>query len=437
MGGRLRSITILTKLQRIAEQAVQQPEWIFTNLAHHMDVDFLREAYRRTRKDAAPGIDGVTAKEYAENLEESLNTLYERMRGGRYKAPPVKRVWLEKEDGSKRPIGMPEFEDKIVQRAVSMLLGAIYEEDFYDFSHGFREKHSPHQALQELREQCMKMNINWIVDADVSGFFDNLDHGILREVIRKRVNDGTIIRFIGKWLNAGVVDGGSLVYPEKGTPQGGVISPMLANIFLHHVLDEWYVREVKSKLRGKSFLIRFADDFIIGCERKEDALELMEELPKRFESFNLNIHPEKTALIEFSKPSRKDESAKGRGTFNFLGFTHYWAKSRRGNWVIKRRTMKERIMRAKRALWQWCRKSRHWSAEEQHRKLAEKLRGHYEYYGIRCNYEKLREIYRQAKRAWRYWLSRRSHKSHINWDKFENTFLKKWPLPKPKIVHCI
>jgi len=334
MGDTSRSPTISTQLQRIAEQAKGYPEMVFTTLAHRMDVDFLREAYHRTRKDSAPGIDGVTADGYAEHLEENLRDLHERLRSGRYQAPPVKRHWLAKADGSQRPIGLPTFEDKIVQRAVTMLLGAIYEQDFHEFSHGFRAGHSAHQALSELREQCLGQRINWIVDADVSGFFDSLDHGLLQDMLQQRVKDGSILRLIGKWLKAGVVEGETFLQPETGSPQGAVISPMLGNLFLHQVLDEWYVRVVKPRLRGRSCLIRFGDDFVIGCEVEEDARRIMTALPKRFARFGLTIHPQKTALIAFSKPPLRQEGTKGKGTFEFLGFTHYWTRSRRGYWVI-------------------------------------------------------------------------------------------------------
>ena len=262
MGDTPRSPTISTQLQEIAAQAQRYPETIFTTLAHKIDVGFLREAYRRTRKDSAPGIDQVTAQAYAETLDENLRDLHARLRTGCYQAPPVERVWLRKEDGGERPIGKPTFEDKVVQRAVTMLLAAVYECDFYNFSHGYRAGHSPHQALHELREQCMRMNIGWIVDADVSGFFDHLDHGWLRKILKQRVNDGGILRLIGKWLKAGVVEGEVRTYPKKGVPQGGVISPMLSNIFLHHVLDEWFVKDVKPRMKGHCFLIRFADDCV-------------------------------------------------------------------------------------------------------------------------------------------------------------------------------
>jgi RNA-directed DNA polymerase len=432
----MRSPTVSTKLQRIATQAVDYPEDVFTNLAHLIDEDFLREAYHRTRKTSAPGIDRVTAQEYAEPLDENLRDLHERLRSGRYKAPPVERVWLDKEDGRKRPIGKPTFEDKIVQRAVAMLLGAIYEQDFQDFSYGFREGRSPHQALNELREQCLGKNIHWIIDADISGFFDSIDHDLLREAIRHRVNDGSILRLIGRWLKAGVSDGGDLTYPEAGSPQGGVISPVVSNIFLHYVLDEWFVREVQPRMKGRCFLLRFADDFVIGCEVEEDARRIMAVLPKRFARFRLTIHPQKTRLMGFRKPARRETADNGNGTFDFLGFTHYWTKSRPGTWVLKRRTAKKRARRAKQALWQWCRRNRHQPLKEQYAQLGQKLQGHYPYYSIRGNYRALESGLAFVRKAWRYWLSRRSRESYIPWDKFVR-ILKAFPLPRPRIIHQV
>ena len=432
----MRSPTVSTKLQRIAAQAVDYPEDVVTNLAHLIDEDFLREAYRRTRKDSAQGIDRVTAKEYAEHLDENLRDLHERLRSGRYTAPPVERVWLDKEDGRKRPIGKPTFEDKIVQRAVAMLLGAIYEPDFRDCSYGFRVGRSPHHALTELREQCVGKNINWIIDADLSGFFDSIDHGLLRDVLRQRVNDGSILRLIGKWLNAGVIEEGNLTYPEAGSPQGGGISPVLSNIFLHHVLDEWFVRDVQPRRKGRCFLIRFADDFVIGCELEDDARRLMSVLPKRVARFRLTIHPEKTRLIAFRKPVRRETAGTGNDTFEFLGFTQYWAKSRLGTWVLKRRTAKKRVRRAQKTLWQWCRTHRHRPLKEQYPQLCQKLQGHYQYYSIRGNYRALESVFAFVRKAWRYWLSRRSRTSSIPWDKFER-ILEVLPLPRPRIIHQV
>jgi RNA-directed DNA polymerase len=431
-----RSQTVSTKLQQIAQQAVRYPSLVFMTLMHLIDVDFLREAYRRTSKSGAPGVDGVTAKEYAVDLEANLLDLHERMFSGRYIAPPVERVWIDKEDGKKRPIGKPTFEDKIVQRAVAMLLGAVYEQDFYNFSHGFRPNRNAHQALQLLKEQCVKMKVGWIVDADVSGFFDNLDHGLLREILQRRVNDGGVTRFIGKWLNAGVLEDGALKHTDKGTPQGGVISPMISNIFLHHVLDDWFVKVVKPRLKGKCFLIRFADDFIVGCTREEDARWVLAALKERFESFKLSIHPEKTRLVRFRKPSPQAENGSGDGTFDFLGFTHYWSRSRLGYWVIKRKTAKKRLRRTMKSLWQWCRLNRHEQLKVQYSLLCSKLRGHFQYYGVRFNYRLLDRVFNHVKIAWRFWLKRRCHKDNTTWDKFSR-LLKVFPLPRPRIVHNI
>ena len=446
---------VFLKLGEIAEQAARDPSRVFTTLAHLLTPDFLAAAFYRLRQSAAPGCDEITVAEYAVSLEANLADLHERLRTKRYRAQPVRRVWVDKEDGKQRPLGLLVLEDKIVQRAVVMILESIYEKDFYDFSYGFRPGRSPHQALHDLREQCMNGRIGWIVDADVSGFFDSIDRKRLQEYLRRRVNDGSLRRLIGKWLHVGVLEGGAISYPDQGTPQGGVISPLLANVFLHYVLDEWFVQEVQPRLRGRSFLIRFADDFIIGCEREEDARQVMEQLQERFAAQGLTIHPTKSRLIDFRSPARvstrgdsrrgvtvpptshgTEEPRKGNGTFDFLGFTHYWARSRRGFWVIKRCTARKRLRRTMRALWAWLRQARHDPVPEQHRLLCAKLRGHYQYYGIRCNVESLRKVLTFARRAWRYWLSRRSQKSTIAWEKFE-LFLRKYVLPAPQIVHSI
>ena len=432
----MRSPTVTPKLQRIAAQAARDPTRVFTTLAHLIDVDFLREAYHRTRKSSAPGIDGVTAKEYAEHLDENLHDLHERLRSGGYQAPPVERVWLDKADGGQRPIGKPTFEDKIVQRAVAMLLEAIYEQDFCDSSYGFRQGRSPHDALHALRERCMTEGIGWIVDADVSGYFDSIDGTRLREVLCKRVNDGRIMRLIGKWLHAGVMEEGVLTHPETGVPQGGVASPVLANIFLHDVLDEWFECEVRPRMQGRCFLIRYADDFVIGCEVEADARKIMDVLPKRFSRFGLRIHPTKTALRAFRKPDAREGSEDGNGTFDFLGLTHYWTRSRRGFWVIKRRTAGKRLRRTKKSLWRWCRTNRHAPLKYQYQMLCQKLRGHFLYYGIRGNFRLVEEVRRHAEKAWQYWLSRRGSKKAIGWEKFEK-LLQTYVLPTPRIVHTI
>jgi hypothetical protein len=282
----------------------------------------------------------------------------------------------------------------------------------------------------------MQEGIGWIVDANVSGYFDSIDRTRRRDVLRQRVNEGRIMRLIGKWLHAGVMEDGEWHHPEIGVVQGGVISPVLANIFLLHVLDEWFERAVRPRLKGRAFLLRVADDFCIGCEREGDARKIMAVLPKRFARFGLTIHPEKTALIAFGKPDAGQASAKGNGTFEFLGLTHYWAKSRRRFWVIKRRTARKRLRRTQKALWRWCRTNRHAPVKYQYQMLCLKLQGHFWYYGIRGNLRLLEEVRRSAERAWRYWLSRRSSKSAIGWEKFQR-LLQTYVLPTPKIVHTI
>jgi group II intron reverse transcriptase/maturase len=443
---------VFLKLDQIAKQAAHDPDHVFTSLAHFLSPDFLCAAYHRLRIDAAPGIDGVRYQSYAENLATNLADLWHRLRSKQYRATPVKRAWVEKEDGSRRPLGIAILEDKIVQRAVLMILEAIYEQDFYDFSYGFRRGRSAHDAIKVLRELCMDAGIDWIVDADVSGYFDNIDHVRLQDFIRRRVNDGSLRRLIGKWLKAGVLEEGELSYPDKGTPQGAVISPLLANVFLHYVLDQWFMEEIRPQLKGKAFLIRYADDFVIGCEYESEARWLMDQVVERFASHGLTIHPTKSHVIDFRRPSRNPTAdggpsspsssngqggrRKGNGTFDFLGFTHYWARSQRGFWVIKRRTMRQRQRRAFLSIWEWCRRHRHLPLKAQHQRLSSKLRGHYQYYGIRCNLDRMRAVYRHVKRAWRYWLSRRSHRSDIPWEKFVR-YLEKHPLPAPRIVHSI
>jgi RNA-directed DNA polymerase len=352
-------------------------------------------------------------------------------------APPVARVWIEKEDGKKRPISQPCFAAKLVQRAVVMILAAIFAPDFHAFSPGFRQGHSPHQALDELREQGNKLHIQWRVEAEVRGFFDTIDRSCLREMLKQRVNDGGILRLMGKWLNAGGLEAGEFTSPDHGTPQGGVASPRWANVSLPHVLDEWFVKVVQPRMQGRCCISRFADDFSIGCESKADAQRVMAVLPKRFGRFHLTMHPEKTALIAFHKPLRRESSARGKGTFDLLGFPHYWAKTRRGYWGIKRKTVGKRLRRCMQGIWTWGRTNRHAPLTEQYRTLCATLRGYYHYHGIRGNIQALAAVCEHTRRAWRYWLRRRSHKGRLNWHTDEAAVQHKLPLPKPRIVHSI
>ena len=434
--------SVSTKQQRIATLARQGPRMSFTTLAHHIDIEWLREAYRRTRKDGAVGVDGQTAEDYAANLEENLQSLLTRAKSGTYSAPPVRRAHIPKGTSGKetRPIGIPTFEDKVLQRAVAMVLEAVYEQDFLDCSYGFRPGRSPHQALEAFRDQAMAIHGGWVVELDIQKFFDNLDRAHLRDFLDRRVRDGVLKRLIGKWLNAGVLEEGCLSYPETGSPQGGVISPILSNIYLHYVLDDWFEREVKPRMRGRTFLVRFADDAVMGFECEQDARRVLEVLPKRFGRYGLKLHPTKTRLVQFNRPPYTYPSGTGPrsrpGTFDLLGFTHYWCRSRKGNWVVKRRTAGSRLSRSVRAVSQWRRRHRHEKIREQHRVLKQKLQGHYAYYGITGNYDALHRFYEAVQRTWQKWLSRRSHRAYLDWEHFVR-ILKRYPLPRPVVVHSV
>jgi group II intron reverse transcriptase/maturase len=434
---------VSTKLQRIAQLAKEDPKRALTTLAHHIDYEFLLEAYRRTRKDGAPGVDDQTAEEYELCLEPNLRRLLDRFKSGTYRAPPVRRVHIPKGDGKKtRPIGVPTFEDKVLQRAASMVLEAIYEQEFYPFSYGFRPRRGPHDALQHLWDGLMAMGGGWVLEVDIKSFFDTLDHGHLRAFLDQRVRDGVLRRAIDKWLKAGVLEDGKLSYPDEGSPQGGVISPILANIYLHEVLDRWFEETVKPRLRGQAFVVRFADDFVIAFSLESDARRVYEVLPRRFEKFGLTIHPEKTRLVRFNRP-RRDSTGKGQdgqggtpGSFVLLGFTHFWSRSLRGNWVIKRRTASSRFRRALRRIDDWCRHNRHAPIREQQRQLWLKLKGHYGYYGITGNSFAIGRFRFWVSRVWHRWLSRRSQRARMSWDKF-NRLLKVYPLPPARCVHSM
>jgi len=434
MAETLGSKAVSTKIERIAKLARDLPNRPLTTLAHHIDVEWLREAYRRTRKDGARGVDGQSAKQYAERLEENLGALLERAKSGTYRAPPVRRVLIPKGDGSQtRPIGIPTFEDKVLQRAVAMMLEAVYEQEFHDFSYGFRPGRSALQALEALQHASIVMAGGWVLEVDIKKFFDTLDHEHLRQILSRRVRDGVILRLIGKWLNAGVMEGLVLSHPEAGTPQGGVISPLLANIYLHEVLDEWFVREVQPRLSGRVVLVRYADDFVFVFERKKDAERVLDVLPKRFGKYDLTLHPDKTRLVPFRRPDRGDGGS-GPGTFDLLGFTHHWGLSRKGKWIVKKRTAKDRFRRTLRRIAEWCRRHLHDDVEMQHRALARKLAGHYAYFGVTGNVGALKRLVHEVKAIWRRWLSRRSQKAPLNWDTMHR-LLEYYPLPQPRIVH--
>lgn len=432
MNGTSTPANVSTKLQRIAELARQMPDKVLTSLAYRIDIEWLKEAYRRTRKDGTSGVDGQTAEQYAANLDANLESLLTRVKTASYRAPPVRRVYIPK-DGGTRPIGIPTFEDKVLQRAYVMVLEAVYEQEFLDCSYGFRPGRSAHQALDAFWRQTTSMGGGWVLELDIRDYFGSLEHRQLRQVIERRVRDGSVLRHVGKWLNAGVLEERKLWHPETGTPQGGVISPMLANIFLHDVLDVWFEREVKPRLKGRAFLIRYADDALLGFALEEDARRVMDVLPKRFAKYGLTLHPEKTRLVRF-KPKRHGDD--DPGTFDFLGFTHYWGRSRKGRAIIKRKTASKRLRRSLTRISQWCRTHRHDRLTTQHQALARKVRGHYGYYGITGNGRMLTMYWHAVERIWQRWLSRRSQRARIRWERFKQ-LLRVFPLPPPRVVHSI
>lgn len=439
MPGSSSPTSVSTKLQRIAELARQSPSTVLTTLAHHIDVEFLREAYRRTRKDGAPGVDRQTAVEYAQNLDGNLQVLLDRFKSGTYRAPPVKRVHIPKGDGSKtRPIGIPTFEDKVLQRAVAMVLEAIYEQEFLDCSYGFRPNRSAHQALQRLWETLTAMQGGWVLEVDIKGFFDSLGHGHLRGFLDQRVRDGVLRRAIDKWLKAGVMERGVLTHPDTGTPQGGVVSPLLANVYLHEVLDRWFETQVRPRLVGRATLIRYADDFVIAFSAEADARRVLEVLPKRFGKYGLTLHPDKTRMVSFRRPSSPGGGKREARpeTFDLLGFTHYWGRSHRGYMVLKRQTAGSRLRKALARVTAWCRTNRHLSIAEQQRSLNLRLRGHYGYYGITGNFLRLKLFKEAVQAIWRKWLNRRSQRARVHWDRFHE-MLRRYPLSPPRVAQSV
>jgi len=371
-----------TKQSRIAELAERYPQRAFTSLGHHLDAQWLIMAYLNTRQDGATGVDGKSAEDFGRDLNGNIQHLLGEAKSGRYQAPPVRRVNIPKGDGrTTRPIGIPTFQDKVLQRAIASVLEPIYEHDFLDCSYGFRPGRSAHQALKTVWDGLSRMGGGWVIDLDIRSFFDTIDHEHLRRFLQQRVKDGVILRLIGKWLKAGVLESGQWRKSEMGSPQGGVISPLLANIYLHYVLDEWFETVVKPRVRGRTFSVRYADDAILAFSNEADARRVMAALPKRFARFGLTLHPTKTRLVRFRpQPGQRAE------TFDFLGFTHYWGKSRRGFMLVKQKTAKDRFSRALKRLSHWCRRNRHRPLLEQYRRLYRSVKGHYAYYGITNNY---------------------------------------------------
>ena len=424
---------VATKLQRIAEKARGESGCRFTSLFHLMNVEMLRECFRQLRKDAAAGIDKVTKEEYGANLEKNLTALVEKLHRMSYIPLPVRRVYIPKPGSSKeRPLGIPALEDKLVQAGLAKILSAIYEQDFIEDSFGFRPGRGCHDALRALSNEVEGGRIHYIVDADIKGFFDNVDHEWLMQFLGHRIADKRVLRYVKRFLIAGIMEDGVVSASDKGTPQGGIVSPILANIYLHYSLDLWFTRVFQKSCYGQSRIIRYADDFVVCFQCEADAIRFRQELDERLSRFGLEISPEKTKTIEFGPFA--EAKAKRRGskaaTFDFLGFTH----SRNGrHFRMKRVTSRKKFTAKIRMFRDWLKASRTLPTDELMEKVASKLRGHFAYYGVTDNSKGINRFAYEIRRLLYKWLNRRGKRGCMNWEKF-NLFLKKFPLPCPRIM---
>lgn len=430
--------TLPSGLQRVKEAAARSPRTRFTTLLHHVDDAALERAFRRLRRAAAPGVDGMTVAAYEAELAANLRRLCEAVHSGRYRPLPVRRVMIPKPDGGERPLGIAALEDKIVQGAVGEVLSAIYEVDFLDCSYGFRPGRSAHQALRAVFGTIMSERVDWVLDADIRSFFDSVDHDWLLRMIAHRVADPRVLRLIGLWLKAGVLDGAVLSESEQGTPQGAGISPLLANVFLHYALDLWVMQWQRRNARGPMRLVRYADDLLLTFGSRADAERMMRELPERLAKFGLRVHEGKTRLVEFGRFAAERRGGRGAPrpeTFDFLGFTHVCGHTRDGRFVVQRRTQRKRKMRKLKALRQEMRQRMHQPLRDQKSWLAAVLRGHYAYYGVRGNAGSLWRFYGEVVRDWLRSLRRRGQRPHLPWERFQRV-LELFPLPKPRLQHA-
>jgi group II intron reverse transcriptase/maturase len=429
-------VALPPNLARVNEAARRDRQVRFTALLHHVDAAALERAFRRCKRRAAPGVDGETAASYERDLAANLQNLHDRVQSGRYRPLPVRRVYIPKSDGGQRPLGVPVLEDKIVQGAVAETLSAIYEVDFLGLSYGFRPGRSPHDALSALHTALMTQYVNWVLDADVRSYFDSVDHEWLLRMLAHRVADRRILRLIQGWLRAGILEGGEWSETVEGTPQGAGISPLLANIFLHYVLDLWVHQWRRRRARGRVILVRYADDFVMGFQYEDDARRMLVDLRERMGKFRLTLHESKTRLIEFGRLPALDRTRRGLRrpeTFNFLGFTHFCGWTRDGRFVVKRKTQGKRLARKLKELRLEARRRMHTPVGAQHRWLCRVLRGHYEYYGLTSNFRALRSFYREVRRLWFRSLRRRNRTGRMSWERYAD-LLTRLPLPVPRIT---
>jgi RNA-directed DNA polymerase len=425
---------VQSALGRIRQAAVKDKKAKFTSLMHHIyNLSTLREAYYLLKRDAAPGVDGETWRQYGENLESNLTDLSGRLRRGAYRAKPVRRVFITKEDGRQRPLGVTTLEDKLVQRATVEVLNGIYETDFLGFSYGYRPGKSPHHALDALYTALLTRKVEWVLDGDISSFFDGLDHEWLVKFIEHRVADQRVVRLIRKWLNAGVLEQGEWSCSEEGTPQGGSASPLLANVYLHYVFDLWVQHWRKTKAKGDMIVVRWADDFVVGFQHQADAARFHHELAERFAKFKLKLHPEKTRVIEFGFHAANNRKRRGQGkpeTFNFLGFTHICAKKRsNGMFTVLRRTMSKRKRAKLREIKTELRKRLHQRVSEVGKWLRSVVAGHNRYFGVPSNLPSLASFRFHVAARWFAALRRRSQKTRLTWERMCRLINLRLPLP--------
>ena len=425
------------KLSLISGHARKDHDFQFTSLAHLLNKEYLRDCYKSLNRNKAVGIDNVSWEEYGRKLDENLDMLVVRLKRKKYKPLPARRVYIPKSETEKRPLGISALENKIVERGITWILSSIYEEDFLDCSYGFRPRRNAHQALKKLSDLITFQPVSYIVEADIKGFFDNVSHERLMEFLQIRVKDVSLLNLINKFLKAGYVDDGLLVKPDAGTPQGSILSPLLANVFLHYVLDEWFETTVKSHVRGFCELVRYADDFVCVIRYKEDSVRIEQALRNRFNKYGLELHPVKSRNFSFGRFERENAKKQSRraNTFDFLGFSHFCTKSRKGKFKVGRKTSRKKFRTKCKEMNQWLKSIRNlvetkawWEI------LIAKLRGHFQYYGVSENYRSLVKFYYFTIKMVRKWLNRRSQKRTMSWEKFTN-YLKHYPLPKPKIVH--
>lgn len=424
-----------TPLSRLTEMAQEDLTRKFSSIAHLLTPQALHEAFRSLRKDASAGVDEVTYQDYEKQANENIPTLWEKLKSRTYRAQPLRRIYIPKEDGKQRAISIPSLEDKIVQKATVRLLNAIFESDFLPCSYGSRPGRNPHQALDEIDRIIFRESIEYVLELDIATYFDAIVREQLMEMIERRISDKSILSLIRKWINVGIVDDGRLLSSDTGVGQGQVISPFLANVYLHQVLDRWFEDEVKPRLQGKAFEVRYVDDAVLCFQNAEDAQKVLTVLSKRFSKYGLTLHPQKTRLIEFGRSALVRAEAAGNKpeTFDFLGVTHFLARSRRGKFTVKVKTMKKRLKRSITAAEAWCKQNRHQPIAEQQSTLNAKLRGHYQYYGRVSNYRHLWQFYLGVVRCWKKWLNRRSRGTTLPWAKY-NQLLRRHPLLRPRIV---